>query len=83
MTVEVNEILGTTDGITMTPASLSMEIDKLRVANPDPECGHGWIDEILIAVLDRISVGKCTDPAECARLAVEADIELVSVRWYA
>lgn len=66
----------------MTPQDVADRLAAIRKEAGDNEQQHGLEDELYVAVLRSIAEGSCEDPAETARVALQAnDIEFT--RWYA
>lgn len=71
----------------MTPADVENKLaDLVREARRggrwDNEVAHAMEDALRADVLAAIADGICTDPAECARLALSTD-DLDFCRWFA
>ncbi len=66
----------------VTPRKVMQWVLKLKGMAGDDECAHSEEDAIHRRVLSAIAEGKCTDPAECSRLAISTD-EIDFARWCA
>jgi hypothetical protein len=66
----------------MTPEDVQRVLHSIRDASGDDEVAHGMEDGLYGAVLLAIADGTCTDPRECARLALMTK-ELKFQRWCA
>jgi hypothetical protein len=54
----------------LTPEAIRRDIERIRAAASDPEVAHTLEDTLRAAVLQAIAEGRCTDPQECARVAL-------------
>ena len=65
----------------MTPEDVRLEVDRIASIAGDDEIAHIEEDDLHKAVLQSISDKTCSDPVECARIALTTS-EIEFGRWY-
>lgn len=66
----------------MTPNDVQDRVDQIASMADDDEMAHSYEDALHQHVLQVISVGKCSDPQECARIALTT-LDIKFSRWCA
>jgi hypothetical protein len=65
-----------------SPAAVQARIDTIREVRHDDEAAHTLEDALWYDVLLAIAAGECSDPTECARMALTTR-EIDFARWCA
>lgn len=66
----------------MTPAQVDTWVNDIRILASDAEAAHKSEDDLYLALLTAIAEGRCKDPAECARVAIQSK-NIAFHRWCA
>jgi hypothetical protein len=69
-------------GVGVTPADVRARVEDIARDLGDTEVDHADEDLLYFDLLTAIATGNCTDPQQCAVIALETQ-NLIKDRWYA